>query len=371
MGGGHRPPEELAGDSSDVSFASSDDLSSGDESGIVELELAPISSIPSKPCEACFSAYARARTLLDAKDFILRYKPGDLIEEMNGSKAEDYEIPDTTTIVLIGPEGSGKTTLIKRISKLFDSDLFPSDPDQESYNSSEIGGFTVFLKEYKIPKRVSSSICIYDTPGLLTYEKEDNFKMVEHWMNKGVQNRDLRCDYAMINNNKEKKSQLKRKVNYAIFVVDAISVMEYMENNDDKQYIDLISETFKYPVLSFKGKKPAVVITHGEKLSSLELNSVHDFIRELLCISSTQIFDISAGLDDYDTELNILRLMHYCIDKADKCLQLKPKSVTQGGILQRSVRMIEKLVIYDKIMDAIIVFLCIIVLLIRFWGYIW
>lgn len=52
----------------------------------------------------------------------LRHKPGDWIEEVGGTTAGDYEVSDCTTLLLIGPRGSGKSTLINRITRVFEDD---------------------------------------------------------------------------------------------------------------------------------------------------------------------------------------------------------------------------------------------------------
>lgn len=145
MGGGRR----LAGEFTDL-FSSEDenDASSSDESKITEL------SSP-KRCDACFSAYARARSLLNFREFIRRcfrwniqlliltfvfcylpwlnsdtllifgrYKPGDFV----GDAARDkIEIPETTTLLLIG--GTGKSALVSEIKSIFEHFWNPSTVD--------------------------------------------------------------------------------------------------------------------------------------------------------------------------------------------------------------------------------------------------
>ena len=43
---------------------------------------------------------------------------------MGGSKLSEYDVPKTTCLILIGPRGSGKSSLINRISKVFDADKY-------------------------------------------------------------------------------------------------------------------------------------------------------------------------------------------------------------------------------------------------------
>lgn len=47
-------------------------------------------------------------------------------------KLSDYDIPQTTSLILIGPKGSGKSSLINRISKVFEEDHFTPERAQVS-----------------------------------------------------------------------------------------------------------------------------------------------------------------------------------------------------------------------------------------------
>lgn len=42
----------------------------------------------------------------------------------------DYDVPKTTSLLLIGPKGSGKSSLVNRISKAFENDKFASERAQ-------------------------------------------------------------------------------------------------------------------------------------------------------------------------------------------------------------------------------------------------
>jgi len=52
------------------------------------------------------------------------YRPGTWTEKAKGLKLCDYDVPETTCLLLVGPSGSGKSSLINRISKVFDNDKF-------------------------------------------------------------------------------------------------------------------------------------------------------------------------------------------------------------------------------------------------------
>lgn len=132
----------------------------------------------------------------------------------------DYDVPETTCLVLVGPSLSGKTSLINRISKVFDNDKFAPARAQVSCihfinisfihdqtkqlfivlrnfhciyllmsDNSRIGDGTYFLHEYMIPRN-SNSICLYDTRSLSDKSHENN-KMLKNWMTKGVRDGEL------------------------------------------------------------------------------------------------------------------------------------------------------------------------------------
>lgn len=60
------------------------------------------------------------------------YTPGSWIEEVGGMKASDYNIPKKMTLLLIGPRGSGKSSLVNKISRVFDDDPFTPERAQVS-----------------------------------------------------------------------------------------------------------------------------------------------------------------------------------------------------------------------------------------------
>lgn len=48
------------------------------------------------------------------------YTPGAWIESVGAMKLMDYDVPKTTCLLLVGPKGSGKGSLVNKISKVFD-----------------------------------------------------------------------------------------------------------------------------------------------------------------------------------------------------------------------------------------------------------
>lgn len=63
-------------------------------------------------------------------------------------KLSNYEVPNTTTLILIGPRGSGKSSLINRISKVFEDDKFASERAQVSCTCC-FADFLIFLPQIR------------------------------------------------------------------------------------------------------------------------------------------------------------------------------------------------------------------------------
>ncbi|KAG8371709.1 hypothetical protein BUALT_Bualt13G0116400 [Buddleja alternifolia] len=277
--------------------------------------------------------------LEEAKNKVLSYTPGSLVENVGGLSSSTYVVPQTTSLLLIGPKGSGKSSLINKISRFLDNDVFGSERAQVSriyiYISSLIpynllsGDGTYFLHEYKIP-RGSSSFCLYDTRSL-SDDPSENVKMTQGWMTKGVRHGEL---VRRQSDSEELKARLRckarwscspgwvRPVNFVIFVVNGLSVLESMDGGDETKnwYLQLIATTFNNPLLSFKDDKPVVVVTHGDLLSLSERVRIRVYLGELLGVPPTrQIYDIPEN-DDAATTLTIINMLNYCLERADRNL---------------------------------------------------
>ncbi|XP_015892472.3 uncharacterized protein LOC107426727 isoform X2 [Ziziphus jujuba] len=270
--------------------------------------------------------------LEEAKSKILSYTPGGWIEKVGNRDLGDYDVPNTTTLILIGPKGSGKSSLVNRISKVFEDDKFAPERAQVSYNSS-LGDGTCFLQEYMVP-RGSTSFCLYDTRSL-SDNLHDNIKMLKRWMTNGVRNGELvirdsdiptlRAIMKCKARNNGSVSKEIRKVNFVIFVVNALSILKSMDSDGsaEKEYTKLIASTFKCPYLSFRDDKPVIVVTHGDLLSRFDRARVQVHLGELLGIPPTkQIFDIPES-DDPITKLTIIDMLRYSLVHADKNLPQK------------------------------------------------
>jgi len=312
--------------------------------------------------------------LREAKEFIRRYKPGDCIEGAGGTKAGDYILPEITTLLLVGPRGAGKSTLVNRITRVFDKDDDPFAPDRAQVSQNSKSNGTLFLREYPIPRN-STAICIYDTQSLSS-NPQKNFNMLQHWMTKGISHGETTTCFSRDTDEGYKTKGIKpfgrqfsflhyktRKVNFVIFVVDGVSIIEATESNK-KGYIDILRETFMYPFLSIGDDKPVVVVTHGDCLSMLQRAHVQNELAEVFGIPVRQIFDI-PGSDDYQTDLAILDMLRYCIQHAEQNFPIKLNYLLEVRGRETFKNAAERLMALDAVIEATIIFLCIMILLLR------
>ncbi|TYI00835.1 hypothetical protein ES332_A11G159800v1 [Gossypium tomentosum] len=274
----------------------------------------------------------RSMSLNEAKYKVLSYFPGIWIENVGGKKFSDYDVPKTTSLLLIGPKGCGKSSLVNKISRVFEDDNFAPERAQISYNPS-VGDGTYYLQGYMIP-RGSASFCLYDSRGLADGTSE-NINVIQNWMNNGVRHGEpvirKSDDSSLRRRMKFKPRELGWKfcrpqmVNFVIFVVDAVSVLKSIEGHgvEDLLCLQMINEVFKHPCLSFKDDKPVVVITHGDLLSIADCVRARVYLGELLGIPpAKQIFDIPENHDPV-TELTIVDMLRYSLEHADRNLPYK------------------------------------------------
>ncbi|KAF8088109.1 hypothetical protein N665_0553s0010 [Sinapis alba] len=262
------------------------------------------------------------RKLKLARRQILSYTPGSFADV----NLSDYHVPKTTAILIVGPKGAGKSSLVNRITRVIQDDEFAPARAQESYGMPSNGG-TFFVQEYMIPRGGSASFCLCDTRGLSQISSSDNTDMIERWITKGVHHGEPVIWTSDDSDLKDRLirdgctcSEIRRKVNSVIFVVNAVEMME-----SESSYAHMISTAFNSPLLSFKDDKPAVVITHGDILSREERAQVQVLVGELLGIPpDKQIFDIPDSRDAA-TALTVCNLLRHCLEHADKNLRFFPK----------------------------------------------
>ncbi|XP_010550901.1 PREDICTED: uncharacterized protein LOC104821658 isoform X2 [Tarenaya hassleriana] len=284
---------------------------------------------------------------------LLSYSPGAWGgRRASEVKLKEYDVPETTSIILVGLKGSGKSSLINRIIRVIEDDRFAPDSAQISNGSSSSEG-TFFLQEYEIP-RASPTFSLYDTRGLCQ-NSSDNISTIKRWITQGVRHGNpviWKSDCPDVKKMLKLKthglsgigSKTRKKINFVIFVVNAVDVLKSMESSSPTQssHAQMISTAFNCPFLSFKDDKPAVVMTHGDILSREERARARVFLGDLLGIpADRQIFDIPES-QDAATELTICDLLRHCLEHADKnLLQFLPSknsfNFQENGVIQWTI----------------------------------
>lgn len=151
-------------------------------------------------------------------------------------------------------------------------------------------------------------------------------------------------------------SNLTRKVNFVIFVVSGLSVLNAMDSGDeaDDGYNKMIATMFSCPFLSFKDDKPVLVVTHGDLLSLSDRARVRVYLGELLGISpKKQIFDIPEDCDPA-TDLTIIDLLRYSLEHADKNFPAKGRFLGKMWKVRQPGSLIMVLILGIAIISALV-----------------
>ncbi|XP_076901218.1 uncharacterized protein LOC143555575 [Bidens hawaiensis] len=277
--------------------------------------------------------------LHNIKTKLLSYTPGSWVENVGGVTMSDYNVPKTTTLLIIGPKGSGKSSLVNRITRVFEDDKFAPERAQVTYNSSIWDG-TCFLQEYMVPRN-STSFCLYDTRGFSS-DLCENLEIIKQWMTKGVRNGEfvksatdrtnLRARMKCKARQDKLPSYERRRVDFVIFVVNGLSVLKCMESSGaDTQYMHMVTEAFSSPFLSFKDHKPVIAITRGDLLPISERARIRVYLGLALGVHpSKQTFDIPDNCEP-TTDLTIVDLVRYALEHADRNLPCKSRPAINKG----------------------------------------
>lgn len=308
------------------------------------------------------------------RERLLRYRPGAWLIETGGINRNHFDIPTITTLLLVGPKGAGKSTLINNILRVLSHGNERLDKAQVFYKSSAESG-SLFLQEYMVPG-TSKAFCMFDSRGLLENVAED-FPILENWMSNGIQHGEMvlrSSDDSTIRMFMKHKAcdrldnfSKRRKVNFVIFVVSAFSVLQIMENADTLAS-DTLAKLFNCPYLSFKDDKPVVVMTHGDELDDSDRIRAHVFLGELLGVSAVdQIFDISDVWNPAE-DIALLDMLEHSLQRSEKNLPYRERGMADHfDFILKELSTAAKWTLKNVKLEEVVSFVILVVLAILVW----
>eukprot|EP00250_Pteridium_aquilinum_P016613 c23196_g1_i1 orf=337-1683(-) len=277
------------------------------------------------------------QSLEDMREWIKSYRPGDCIYKVGGMSRSGFAIPEATTLLIVGPVGSGKSCLINNMIRVLDN-VTSGFNRAQTYVESENG--SLFLQEYFLYKD-AKHFCVFDSRGFSKTDVIEDLDIVKGWMTDGICHGEAVCrpsDSKMIGEAIEGRGRqghynwtVKRRVDFVIFVVNAFTVYGMIKSHDLRA-LESLAVLYSSPFLSFKDDVPVVVMTHGDKLSPQDRVFTRIFIGELFGVSPVdQVFDISCFTErsvhpgDVDTvnDLVMLNMLKFSLERADKNLPHK------------------------------------------------
>ncbi|KAH7423149.1 hypothetical protein KP509_12G041400 [Ceratopteris richardii] len=276
-----------------------------------------------------------AEELEDVRDEINRYRPGSGVHKVGGVSHADFDIPEVITLLVVGPEGAGKSSLINNMIRVL-KDVTSGFSRAQIYGYRQSG--SMFLQEYLLHKH----FCVFDSRGFSNINVLEDLNIVKNWMSNGVCHGEPVCrpsDDMKIREDLEGRGRqgnsgyTLRKVNFVIFVVNACKLQQMREQHDVAALENLVL-LYRCPYLTFMDDVPVVVMTHGDKLDPHECILARIFLGKLFGVSPVdQVFDIPCFTErtvhpedvHAANDLALLKMLQLSLEQADTNLPCKEK----------------------------------------------
>lgn len=291
---------------------------------------------------------ARSDKFEELRKKICTYVPGKDLRPAGGKILEEYDIPEITTLLLVGPMGVGKSTLVNNMIRVLNQKTEGFDFAQVLAQQGENGTF--LLEEYNVCGE-SGKVAVFDSRGLPSIDTNEGRAIIQSWMVNGVRHgqKVVRLsDSSGEKENLEARARLahhtlakKRTVNFVVLVVSAVSLHQMIKRGDEMAIRNL-KRLCTSPYLSVKDDRPVLVMTHGDRLTSDDRIETQIFLGKVLGVSPLDyVFDIAGytrrtveDKDDIDVteDMALLEMLEFALYRADRNLQYKPDFITSAKI---------------------------------------
>ncbi|KAK3008124.1 hypothetical protein RJ639_014236 [Escallonia herrerae] len=239
---------------------------------------------------------------------LFAYRSGDFWLPTGGVKKEDTDIPPVITVLLVGFQNAGKSSLVNLMySVLGRSGLIPFS---QTSSGTASGYKALYMEEHNVLRSMRNGFCVFDTRGFHYERLAESNEELSKWMNRGVHHNQL-ClrsgDNILLSKDEEIEIPLsrllaskyvKRRVNCVMMVANVAEIHKALRASDMNP-LEALNQLFHSPILRNCNDNPILILTHGDKLSTEDRIDGRLKICEHLGISETTGVYDTMCLTDY------------------------------------------------------------------------